>query len=519
MRADLRKETVPTMSRRQRRGRGATAGALLLALGLLLAACGSGAPASSRTTGTHATAAAAAPAGQLTLSAYSGPAGTPLLLQGTGFATGAALHLVWETADGRWQLSGATELQGARYRPAERSIADVRADSRGSFRLEWTVPEDFGGPHVIRALPAGPAAGTAEAQAPSASFDIRPQFTISTTRAAVGETITIRATGLGMDNYHGSLWEVAWDNGFAGILTAVTTHGTAEATLRAAGPAGQHLVQVWRGLLGFPYLNPQQSPYGGIPDAAWLVDVTPPTAPVPAAYSDPLMAEKPLPAPALDGAQPLSVSPGYGPVGTQVRLQASGLPAGAQAEIVWTTENGNRVSGQGRKTVEKSLGQLRVGADGRVDATLAIPDDLGGTHPLALEAGGRTVAVGAFVIQPSIVSVTPSGGPAGTRFTIHLKGVGWAAYDNTYALLYDDRYLGYACGFNSSGDVQIVLTASGAPGVHLIDLVPVIYEGQDAQPVVYARPQLTYARDHPGRTLPALHFAFTVTGNEGAGAP
>ncbi|MDI3298084.1 MAG: hypothetical protein QJR08_02825 [Bacillota bacterium] len=484
--------------------------AAALALSLLLAACGSGSSTASRIS--RASGGAAEPAGTLRLSSYAGPVGTPLVVEGSGFAPGETLRLVWETVDGYWQLSGGTEFVGARYTPVERSVGTVRTDAQGRFQLPWTVPEDFGGQHLIKALPAGETGGAAASgSAPSVSFEVQPRFTISATRAAVGETLTIHATGIGSDKYQ-SLWEVAWDNGFAGILTAVSTHGSAEARLRVAGPPGAHLVQVWRNFLGFPYLNPQQGPHGTLPDATWLVEVTPASSPVPVAYSDPTRPEKPLPAPALAGARPLAVTPGYGPVETPVRLEASGLPAGAEAQVVWTTQSGNRVSSQGHRAVERSLGTVRIGGDGRLDSRLVIPDDLGGTHVLSLRVGDRTVAVGAFVIQPSIVSVTPSSGPAGTRFTIHLKGVGWAEYDNTYALLYDDHYLGYACGFNTSGDVQIVLTASGAPGVHLIDLVPVIYQGQDAQPVVYTRPQLTYGQDHPGRTLPALHLAFTVTG-------
>ena len=52
-------------------------------------------------------------------------------------------------------------------------------------------------------------------------------------------------------------------------------------------------------------------------------------------------------------------------------------------------------------------------------------------------------------------------GPVGTPVTIHLKGVGWTEYDNIYVATYDNAYMGYACGFNSQGDVVINFTASG----------------------------------------------------------
>ena len=106
----------------------------------------------------------------------------------------------------------------------------------------------------------------------------------------------------------------------------------------------------------------------------------------------------------------------------------------------------------------------------------------------------------------------PASGPAGTPITIHLKGVGWTEYDNMYAATYDNAYMGYACGFNSQGDVVITFRAAGEPGIHLIDLFPGIYQGPPTEnQLLYRMPQLTYADDHPGNKIPALHFKFNVT--------
>ena len=53
--------------------------------------------------------------------------------------------------------------------------------------------------------------------------------------------------------------------------------------------------------------------------------------------------------------------------------------------------------------------------------------------------------------------------------------------------------------------------AAGAPGEHLIDLFPGIYQGPASEPqLLYRQPQLTYAEDHPGNKIPALHFKFDV---------
>ena len=95
---------------------------------------------------------------------------------------------------------------------------------------------------------------------------------------------------------------------------------------------------------------------------------------------------------------------------------------------------------------------------------VTIPEDLGGLHSLALRDGATMLARTHFVIETSIVSITPKSGPAGTPVTIHLKGVGWTEYDNIYVATYDNAYMGYACGFNSQGDVVINFMAAGRPG-------------------------------------------------------
>ena len=117
-----------------------------------------------------------------------------------------------------------------------------------------------------------------------------------------------------------------------------------------------------------------------------------------------------------------------------------------------------------------------------------------------------------FTITPSAIPIEPTSGPVGTKITIHLKGVGWTETANIYTLVYDNAHLGYACGFNSQGDITINLLATGKPGWHFINLYPAIYKGKDMKWTNDFRiPQLTYEEDHPGERLPAFHFAFFVT--------
>ena len=210
-----------------------------------------------------------------------------------------------------------------------------------------------------------------------------------------------------------------------------------------------------------------------------------------------------------DGA--VSITPTQGPVQSRASLSARGLPANTPVSIVWGTQEGSRVSGNGFAPKETELRKLTIGADGRLDVSLAIPDDLGGRHSVSIRSGGNMLARTYFVVETSVVSMSPMSGPAGTPVTIHLKGVGWTDYDNIYIATYDNGYMGYACGFNSQGDVIVNFTATGSAGIHLIDFYPGIYQGPEGTQQLYRLPQLTYADDHPGNHIPALRFAFEVT--------
>jgi len=210
-----------------------------------------------------------------------------------------------------------------------------------------------------------------------------------------------------------------------------------------------------------------------------------------------------------DGA--VSITPAQGPVQSRAVLSARGLPSNTPVSIIWGTQEGSRVSGNGFAPKETELRKLTTGADGRLDVSLAIPDDLGGRHSVSIRSGGTMLARTYYVVETSVVSMSPMSGPAGTPVTIHLKGVGWTDYDNIYIATYDNGYMGYACGFNSQGDVIVNFTATGSAGIHLIDFYPGIYQGPEGTQQLYRLPQLTYADDHPGNHIPALRFAFEVT--------
>jgi hypothetical protein len=215
-----------------------------------------------------------------------------------------------------------------------------------------------------------------------------------------------------------------------------------------------------------------------------------------------------------------------------VVVKGSGFAAGKPVALNWTTVTGNRISGgqtssiQSRMTTGSAdrstatggweerarvVAEATADASGRLEFDFATPDDLGGSHGLWADTGTGARSTGTLWIAPTALPLDVSRGPVETTFKIHLKGVGWSESANIYTVVYDNGHSGYACGFNSQGDVEIFMQATGEPGWHFIDLYPAIYKGKETRPVNYRLPQLTAEQDHPGEDLPIFHFAFEVT--------
>jgi hypothetical protein len=189
---------------------------------------------------------------------------------------------------------------------------------------------------------------------------------------------------------------------------------------------------------------------------------------------------------------------------------------GESLKLLWSRVVGNRMTGRGWQEASDVVAESKADAAGRAEFRFNVPDDLGGVHTLAVEsAHGRNT--GAFWIKPTALPLDISRGPVGTTFRIRLKGVGWSETANIVHVVYDNSYIGYACAFNSQGDVELIMKATGEPGWHFIDLYPGIYKGSETRPNNFRIPQLSYVDDHPGEDLPAFRYAFEVTGEAAVG--
>jgi hypothetical protein len=446
-------------------------------------------------------------AGSLDL-AYIKPAvvGGSVHATAAGLPPGKTVDLEWGTVTGGWVIEDYYHFGGKKYSESRTSLGRFPVDPSGRIDTRFTIPEDYGGVHEVIALIDGkPVAEN--------GINVTQTFELTPTSGPVGAPIELKVTGLGWRTME-STWVVEWDNHALGWVSAAGTRGSAVARFRATGPVGNHIIKLYTGYQGQSYLNYEQAPTAELPRPQFTFHTTP-GGPPQEAYAE---AYRPQIIPQTEvkvANATLALSPTQGPVGTPAMLRGAGFSPNSSLQLIWQTSVGSRVSGLGFEPKENVLAQVKVGGNGRFEWPLRIPEDLGGLHEIVVRSRDRLVARAFFVIETSIVSIIPKSGPAGTPVTIHLKGVGWTEYDNIYVATYDNAYMGYACGFNSQGDVVIHFTATGEPGEHLIDFYPGIYEGPAKEPQqLYRLPQLTYADDHPGNKIPALRFIFKVTPSE-----
>jgi hypothetical protein len=446
----------------------------------------------------------AAPLARLAASAEKTEVLQPITLSAEGLPADTAVALSWQTVEGGWQIADYYKFLGKRFQEASRPWGEARTDAAGRLNATLSVPEDYGGVHeIVASIDGVPVARGAT--------EVVQSFAISATEGPIGAPIEITVRGLGWQTME-STWVLTWDNHEVGWVSAVDTRGTAVARLRAAGPVGPHYLKLWSGWQGQAYINYQQAPTWYLPRPEWTF-VTTDEAPALLSYVEPYPDQRQFALTALRGESGASVTPAQGPVLTEARVAARGLPPDSDVTLVWERQLGNRVEAAGFKPDQVTLGTARVGPDGTLRYPFTVPDDLGGAHPIRLlAADGRELASAAFAVETSLVSVTPAVVRRGDTFDIQLKGVGWTEYDNILNLTYDNAYLGYACGFTSQGDVRVTLTATGAPGVHTIDFYPGLFKGPPDMPQqLYRLPQLTYLDDHPGNRIPAVRVTIEVT--------
>jgi hypothetical protein len=453
-----------------------------------------------------------------------------MTIAGSGLPANASVQIQWATANATWVVGAdpsTVNYLGTNYTKINVVLDTVTASSTGAFSVIIDAPKDFGGQHSIFAV-----VGSTELS--EGSFTTLRTVTISPTSGPVGTPITITYSGLGDSLYTGGA-SLLYDNHYVGEMMANWTRGVATATIRASGAVGPHTIQIGNAI-SYLYLNVPQSPIpytngatdtftitadDGAPAASidWPAAVAPTLAQITTLNEGGLGVKSTVTATA-------SVS--SGPEGTSVTVNASGLPANVSTQIEWATVVGNRVNCASTCWAfsTQPLTANVTPSGNALSDTFTVPSPaLGGWHAIQIVQNNKVVGQVPFYVKESIVGYEAAGSTTpvtsltvvqGQPFQIHLEGVGWTQLDNTVGVDYDNSYMGYGCGFNSNGDVVLNLTATGAPGTHLIDLYPMLYSlSPSFASTPYGMvPVLTYAQDDPGLALgyqlPAMRFAITV---------
>jgi len=245
----------------------------------------------------------------------------------------------------------------------------------------------------------------------------------------------------------------------------------------------------------------------------------------PAALAEPGAVQAPaipgvaaLPGPVVSAGTPASdlkiikTTPDIGLPGTATTFAASGLPAGKNVTLVWSTAavdwvldpRPDSVDYLGRK-VNKLTVALAAGttdAAGNLSIKLKAPQDFGGIHEVYAVADGVQLAKGAFLVSRS-ASISPKRGPVGTPITVTYSGLGSSLYEGGGSLLYDNKYAGAIMANWTRGVAKMKIRATGRPGRHTIEVADAItfkYLNIEQSPIPWGT---------------GFKFAFTVTKDAG----
>lgn len=444
--------------------------------------------------------------GRLTLDPTHGPVGTDLNLFGKGFPAHRAIQIVWETYDAAWSIEQRDGVDWERFlgivfdERAE-TLAHVEADDEGYFATQVRIPQDYGGMHDIYAVDVETGDSLAKV-----GFRVDVSATLTTDQGPLGTPIGVTVYGLHPAHPFEGWYELFYDNGYVGNLTAVTTRGTAHAEIPATGHVGTHLVEIKLATYGWPFIQVGVSPYNHVKTPQLRFELTDgePVTPPPA--REQLQPERPADPPSADGGTPM-IWTDYAevPARSALTLYGQGLPPNAEIELEWIDISGDRVTevqngvfGTGFSELSRSLGNLTTDEDGEFETTVVPESVQGGAHPVRAWHGGECLAQTYVSLGRRPYPLQPKAGPVGTKINVEMEGVGWTEHENEVAVCYDNAYIGYTCGADLMGKVVPEVYATGAPGRHYIDLYPTFRNPPSAgdKPVYYRRPILSW-RDHP----------------------
>src|SRR5262249_40613212 len=199
-----------------------------------------------------------------------------------------------------------------------------------------------------------------------------------------GTEIPVEVQGIGWRELEGS-WVLVYDNKYTGFASAITTSGTARFNVPATGHVGLHVLEVIHTDFGSPYRNMQQSPAPDRPQFKVNFTITegPPVLPPPPEQQ---LQKQVL---RLPPQGELKVTPEFSGINQPVVVRGTGFEPGKSATLNWTTVTGNRISGGGWEERGRPIAEAKADAAGNIEFRFTAPDDLGGSHTIWAETGGK----------------------------------------------------------------------------------------------------------------------------------
>ncbi len=430
-------------------------------------------------------------------------------------------QLIWHTFDGNWKLGydedGNFDGQflGPEFEPTSRVLTTVKTDADGKLNTTFVVPEDFGGAHDVTLVKDGN-------NVTKGGLRIIPSVEYSPKEGPVGTPITVTVKGFNHPHWVEGWYQLFYDNAVTGYLTGMKTRGTATATIPATGHVGEHFIEIQNAPFGHAYRALETSPYDYLPTFKLPFTVTEGDPVLPGSGRDQIKPAKVGKEPVGDGPA-IWFDPAGDAIGAPTTVYGKGFPAGKSVDIYKYGRVGSRVTVSGWDLVKEPLTEVTVNDDGSFQKEVAVPATHGGTHTMGASVDGEELAHTTLQVYRTPVQFKPVDqditGPyfevtAGTKLELDMQGIGWSEIENIYAITYDNRYIGYSCGFSTGGDVKTYLTATGEPGWHFISIYPTFYRndkyaegGRPESPFLYRAALLSH-NDHPNPFV--FHFAFKI---------
>lgn len=447
--------------------------------------------------------------GQLSITPTHGPVGTTATLSGKNLPADTRLALVWETYDAEWSIEQRDgvdweKFYGVDFVDRVETLGEVETDAEGHFKTAIDVPEDYGGLHDIYVVDADTGR-----RLNKLGFRVDVSAELNPKSGPLGTPIQVTVYGLNPAHPFEGWYHLLYDNKYVGQVTAVTTRGTAEAEITAVGQTGDHVIDINANPYGFQFLQHEVSPYSYVKNPRLAFHVTNGEPVVPPPIEEQMKLEQPAPTPDTETKNP-TIWTDYEeiPAKCAITIYGQNFPVNSEIQLDWVDSVVDHVTeakqghfGTGYEESTEFLRAIESDANGSFQVTLVPSSIMGGWHPIRAWHNQECLAYIYVKLTLRPYSIRPKAGSVGTEITAEIDGAGWTEYDNEVMVCYDNAYIGYACGTDIMGKVVPSFAATGAPGLHYIDIYPAFRnppdfaEGRD-MPNFYRRPILNW-REHP----------------------